>query len=155
MLTLKDFRYDESSQLMFHRWGHPPRGGSRARSRSRSRDYRDDRGRGRGSDRPMWLEKYGPPTRTDYRVTVENLSSKVSHQMLQFFWEKVNTIVPGKLAGLEGLHEDSGRGDFFENAPKKIPTLSNNSFSNNQISGTKFSLSTEGDICGCSQVAKE
>ena len=87
----------------------------------------------------MWLEKYGPPTRTDYRVTVENLSSKVSHQMLQFFWEKVNTIVPGKLAGLEGLHEDSGRGDFFENTPKKIPTLSNNSFSNNQISGTQFS----------------
>ena len=103
----------------------------------------------------MWLEKYGPPTRTDYRVIVENLSSKVSHQMLQFFWEKVNTIVPGKLAGLEGLHEDSGRGDFFENAPKKIPTLSNNSFSNNQISGTQFSLSTEGDICGCSQVSKE
>ena len=68
----------------------------------------------------MWLEKYGPPTRTDYRVTVENLSSKVSHQMLQFFWEKVNSIVPGKLAGLEGLHEDSGRGDFFENAPKKM-----------------------------------
>ena len=26
-------------------------------------DYRDDRGRGRGGDRPVWLEKYGPPTR--------------------------------------------------------------------------------------------
>ena len=39
------------------------------------------------------------------------------------------TICLGELAGLEGLHEDGGRGDFFENvpeenAPKKIPILS-------------------------------
>jgi len=74
------------------RWGHPPRGGSRDRSRSRSRDYRDDRGRGRGSDRPMWLEKYGPPTRTDYRVTVENLSSKVSWQDLKDFMRTAGEV---------------------------------------------------------------
>jgi len=71
------------------RWGHPPRGGSR--SRSRSRDYRDDR-RGRGGDRPMWLEKYGPPTRTDYRVTVENLSSKVSWQDLKDFMRTAGEV---------------------------------------------------------------
>jgi len=73
------------------RWGHPPRGGSRDRSRSRSRDYREDR-RGRGSDRPMWLEKYGPPTRTDYRVTVENLSSKVSWQDLKDFMRTAGEV---------------------------------------------------------------
>merc|ERR1711936_1096168 len=36
---------------------------------------RDRGGRG-GRDRPVWLDKYGPPTRTDYRVIVENLSSR-------------------------------------------------------------------------------
>lgn len=33
------------------------------------------------SRRPMWIDKYGPPTRTDYRVIVENLSSRVSWQL--------------------------------------------------------------------------
>ena len=28
-----------------------------------------------------WLDKYGPPTRTDYRVTIENLSTRVSWQV--------------------------------------------------------------------------
>ena len=37
--------------------------------------FRDGRGR------PVWLDKYGPPTRTNYRVTVENLSSRVSWQV--------------------------------------------------------------------------
>ena len=55
------------------RWGS---GRSGRRSRSRSRDRRDGR-------RPVWLEKYGPPTRTDYRVIVENLSSRVSRQDLE------------------------------------------------------------------------
>merc|ERR1712223_833993 len=64
-------------------------------SSSGSRDRRDgDRrgGSGRsggggggrdGRDRPVWLDKYGPPTRTDYRVVVENLSSRVSWQDLK------------------------------------------------------------------------
>ncbi|KAF8774350.1 Serine/arginine-rich splicing factor 4 like protein [Argiope bruennichi] len=30
--------------------------------------------------RGSWLDKYGPPTRTEYRLIVENLSSKVSWQ---------------------------------------------------------------------------
>lgn len=30
---------------------------------------------------PAWLNKYGPPTRTDYRLTVENISSRVSWQV--------------------------------------------------------------------------
>ncbi|GFS53065.1 hypothetical protein NPIL_78012 [Nephila pilipes] len=30
--------------------------------------------------RGSWMDKYGPPTRTEYRLIVENLSSKVSWQ---------------------------------------------------------------------------
>ncbi|GFW33584.1 hypothetical protein TNCV_2211161 [Trichonephila clavipes] len=30
--------------------------------------------------RGNWMDKYGPPTRTEYRLIVENLSSKVSWQ---------------------------------------------------------------------------
>jgi len=76
------------------RWGHPPRG-DRDRDRSWSRDR--DRGRGWGPDRyrgerPSWLDKYGPPTRTDYRVTVENLSSKVSWQDLKDFMRTAGEV---------------------------------------------------------------
>ena len=46
------------------------------RGRSRSRDRRDSR-----DSRAPWLDKYGPPTRTDYRITIENLSTRVSWQV--------------------------------------------------------------------------
>eukprot|EP00088_Acartia_fossae_P065164 TRINITY_DN802_c0_g1_i1.p1 TRINITY_DN802_c0_g1~~TRINITY_DN802_c0_g1_i1.p1 ORF type:complete len:284 (+),score=59.42 TRINITY_DN802_c0_g1_i1:49-900(+) len=59
----------------------------RSRSRSRSRRYSRSRSRSRshgGSKRrPVWLDKYGPPTRTEYRIIVENLSSRVSWQDLK------------------------------------------------------------------------
>ena len=57
------------------RWG-TGRGG-RDRSPRDRRDSRDGR-------RPVWLDKYGPPTRTDYKVVVENLSSRVSWQVRRF-----------------------------------------------------------------------
>ena len=70
------------------KWGTGGGGGSDRGGRDRGRDSRrDDRGGGRdgggrgGRDRPVWLDKYGPPTRTDYRVIVENLSSRVSWQV--------------------------------------------------------------------------
>ena len=49
------------------------RGPRRDRSRDRTRSRRDSRA--------PWLDKYGPPTRTDYRVTVENLSTRDSWQV--------------------------------------------------------------------------
>jgi len=75
------------------RWGTGP-GGSGRRSRSRSprgrgRDRRDSRD-GRG--RPVWLDKYGPPTRTDYRLTVENLSSRVSWQDLKDYMRQAGDV---------------------------------------------------------------
>ena len=54
----------------------------------RGRDYcRDDRERG-GRDQPHWLVKYGPYNRTDHRVIVENLSSRVSWQDLKNYVSK-------------------------------------------------------------------
>merc|ERR1712142_1374421 len=69
------------------RWG--SRGSRRDRSRSRDRDRRGDR---RDGGRPIWLDKYGPPTRTDYRVIVENLSSRVSWQDLKDFMRSAGEV---------------------------------------------------------------
>merc|ERR1711971_516461 len=71
------------------RWG-GGRGGDRRRSRSRSRSR--DRRDGRDGRRPVWLEKYGPPTRTDYRVIVDNLSSRVSWQDLKDFMRSAGEV---------------------------------------------------------------
>jgi len=72
------------------RWGS---GGGGRRSRSRSRDRRGGGdGRGRDGNRPVWLEKYGPPTRTEYRVIVENLSSRVSWQDLKDFMRSAGEV---------------------------------------------------------------
>ena len=35
--------------------------------------------------RAMWVDKYGPPTRTKYRMVVENLSTKMSWQVRKKF----------------------------------------------------------------------
>merc|ERR1711862_498330 len=49
-------------------------------------------GGGRDGNRPVWLEKYGPPTRTEYRVIVENLSSRVSWQDLKDFMRSAGEV---------------------------------------------------------------
>ena len=54
---------------------------ARGTRRDRSRDRYRGGDRGRGDSRAPWLDKYGPPTRTDYRVVVENLSTRVSWQV--------------------------------------------------------------------------
>ena len=63
--------------------------------RSRRYDDSDDERGGRGGrSKPVWMEKYGPPTRTDYRVIVENLSSRVSWQVCQFLFRSKNRTLP-------------------------------------------------------------
>merc|ERR1712110_640158 len=47
---------------------------------------------GGGGDRPVWLDKYGPPTRTDFRVIVENLSSRVSWQDLKDYMRQAGEV---------------------------------------------------------------
>ena len=50
-------------------------------ARGPRRENRD--GHGSRDKRRPWVDKYGPPTRTNYRVIVENLSSRVSWQDLK------------------------------------------------------------------------
>ena len=42
-----------------------------------------------GRSKPIWLQKYGPPTRTDNRLIVGNLSSRVSWQDLKDYMRQV------------------------------------------------------------------
>ena len=42
--------------------------------------------------RRPWVDKYGPPTRTNYRVIVENLSSRVSWQDLKDLMRRVADV---------------------------------------------------------------
>jgi len=66
------------------RWG----GGDRRRGRSPDRRYGREGRRGE----PAWMNKYGPPTRTDYRLIVENLSSTVSWQDLKDYMRKAGEV---------------------------------------------------------------
>lgn len=65
--------------------------GSGGGSGSGRREFRNDRGRERGDNHSSsrtgggisYAEKYGPPRNTDFRIIVENLSSRVSWQDLK------------------------------------------------------------------------
>ncbi|KAH9643992.1 hypothetical protein HF086_004253 [Spodoptera exigua] len=60
----------------------PARGIDRSADRyRRDRYYERDRGRSRYDD---YSYRYGPPTRTEYRLVVENLSSRISWQIMSF-----------------------------------------------------------------------
>lgn len=68
------------------RWGYGP-GRDRRRERTPERRYsRENR------SKPVWLEKYGPPTRTENRLVVENLSSNVSWQDLKDYMRQVGEV---------------------------------------------------------------
>jgi len=91
-------------------------GYGRSRSRSRSRGGGRGGGGGDGGDRrPVWLDKYGPPTRTDYRVVVENLSSRVSWQDLKDFMRGAGEVTYAdahKQARNEGVVEFASYDDM-------------------------------------------
>lgn len=72
------------------RWGNGSGEGRGDRRRNRSPDRRYGGREGRG--RPVWLEKYGPPTRTDNRLIVENLSTRVSWQDLKDYMRQVGDV---------------------------------------------------------------
>ena len=42
--------------------------------------------------KPVWLDKHGPLTRTDFRVVVENLSSHVSWQDLKDYMRQAGEV---------------------------------------------------------------
>jgi len=75
------------------KWGYSGGRRSRSKDRGRDRDRGDSRGdRGDRGKRPVWMDKYGPPTRTEYRVTIENLSSRVSWQDLKDFMRQAGDV---------------------------------------------------------------
>merc|ERR1712241_341336 len=107
------------------KWGTGGGGGGRDSRGSRD-SRRDDRGGGGrdrgGRDRPVWLDKYGPPTRTEYRVIVENLSSRVSWQDLKDFMRSAGEVTYAdahKSARNEGVVEFA-RYDDVLNAIEKL-----------------------------------
>ena len=60
-------------------------------ARGPRRDRDRDGGGGRDRRRP-WVDKYGPPQRTNYRVIVENLSSRVSWQDLKDLMRRAGDV---------------------------------------------------------------
>lgn len=102
------------------RWGDGRRGGG-------GRDGGDRRGGGDRGDRdgrgrPVWLDKYGPPTRTNYRVTVENLSSRVSWQDLKDYMRQAGDVTYAdahKTRKNEGVVEFACKKDL-QNAMDKL-----------------------------------
>ncbi|XP_061172119.1 serine/arginine-rich splicing factor 6-like [Saccostrea echinata] len=96
------------------------RGGPRGDDRRNSyRDYPPPRGRNRGGG---GRDKYGPPTRTDYRLIVENLSSRVSWQDLKDYMRQAGEVTYAdahKEHKNEGIVEFSSYSDM-KNAVSKL-----------------------------------
>jgi len=86
-------------------------------------------------DRPTWVDKYGPATRTNYRVDVTNLSSRVSWQDLKDYMRQAGEVSYAeahKLKKNEGFVEFATRGDM-KNAISKLHGT--------EINGRKIELS--------------
>lgn len=103
------------------------RGTPRGSDQWRGRDGGGGGGRGYGtprsrSDNPRGRDKYGPPTRTEYRVIVENLSSRCSWQDLKDYMRKAGEVTYAdahKLAPNEGVVEFASYSDM-KNALEKL-----------------------------------
>ncbi|XP_073959276.1 serine and arginine rich splicing factor B52 isoform X7 [Choristoneura fumiferana] len=81
----------------------PARGIDRSADRSR-RDRHSERDRGRGS-----RYEYGPPTRTEYRLVVENLSSRISWQDLKDYMRQAGEVT---YADAHKQHRNEGVVEF-------------------------------------------
>ncbi|XP_073959275.1 serine and arginine rich splicing factor B52 isoform X6 [Choristoneura fumiferana] len=85
----------------------PARGIDRSADRSR-RDRHSERDRGRGS-RTDSNYRYGPPTRTEYRLVVENLSSRISWQDLKDYMRQAGEVT---YADAHKQHRNEGVVEF-------------------------------------------
>ncbi|XP_056639341.1 serine-arginine protein 55-like [Diorhabda carinulata] len=96
-----------------------PRGSDQWRGSGRDRGYGASRGR---NDNSRARDKYGPPTRTEYRVIVENLSSRCSWQDLKDYMRKAGEVTfadAHKLVPNEGVVEFVSYSDM-KNAIEKL-----------------------------------
>lgn len=102
-----------------------PRGRDQYSSRDRDYPSRDYRGRN---------DRYGPPTRTAYRLIVENLSSRVSWQDLKDYMRQAGEVT---YADAHKKHRNEGVVEFASSADMKnaLDTLDNS-----EINGRKIKL---------------
>ncbi|XP_023939426.2 serine-arginine protein 55 isoform X1 [Bicyclus anynana] len=85
----------------------PARGIDRSADRyRRDRHYERDRGRSRYDD---YNYRYGPPTRTEYRLVVENLSSRISWQDLKDYMRQAGEVT---YADAHKQHRNEGVVEF-------------------------------------------
>ncbi|XP_045503891.1 serine-arginine protein 55 isoform X2 [Colias croceus] len=85
----------------------PARGIDRSADRyRRDRHYERDRGRSRYDD---YNYRYGPPTRTEYRLIVENLSSRISWQDLKDYMRQAGEVT---YADAHKQHRNEGVVEF-------------------------------------------
>ncbi|XP_076317182.1 serine/arginine-rich splicing factor 4-like isoform X4 [Tachypleus tridentatus] len=99
----------------------------------RNTSYGASSSRRRGS----WIDKYGPPTRTEYRVIVENLSSRVSWQDLKDYMRQAGEVTYAdahKQRRNEGVVEFATYSDM-KNALDKLD--------NTELNGRKVRLSED------------
>merc|ERR1719192_2443694 len=106
---------------------------ARGPRRDRSRDRRDSRRRG-GDSRAPWLDKYGPPTRTDYRVTVENLSTRVSWQDLKDLMRKAGDVT------YANAHKDKRNEGIVEFASRRDMERAIDKFDDYELNGRRIKL---------------
>jgi len=119
------------------------RGGDRGGYRG-DRDRYDDRGgRGGGAGRVNYYEsraisKYGPPTRTKYRVIVENLSTRVSWQDLKDYLREAGEVT---YADAHKHRKNEGVVDFatYDDMRRAIDKMDNT-----EINGRKIRLIEDG-----------
>merc|ERR1719330_1480618 len=102
------------------------RGPRRDRSRDRTRSRRDSRA--------PWLDKYGPPTRTDYRVTVENLSTRVSWQDLKDLMRKAGDVT------YANAHKDKRNEGIVEFASKRDMERAIDKFDDYELNGRRIKI---------------
>jgi len=102
------------------------RGPRRDRSRDRTRSRRDSRA--------PWLDKYGPPTRTDYRVTVENLSTRVSWQDLKDLMRKAGDVT------YANAHKDKRNEGIVEFASKRDMERAMDKFDDYELNGRRIKI---------------
>jgi len=105
-------------------------------ARGTRRDRSRERYRSRDSKAP-WLDKYGPPTRTDYRLRVENLSTRVSWQDLKDLMRKAGDVT------YADAHKDHKNEGIVEFASRRDMERAIDKFDDYDLNGRRIKLVEE------------
>jgi len=103
---------------------------ARGTRRERSKD------RKRGSRAP-WMDKYGPPQRTKYRVVVENLSTRVSWQDLKDLMRRAGEVC------YADAHKDRRNEGVIEFATRRDMERAFDKYDGYEMNGRKIKLIDE------------